>query len=146
MAHPPQWAQDLVIRVALDEGCEILPELTWRRSRQALLSSGRASPPNHAEIKPSGGRWLPQKGRYKRLLNGRVVITAGKDRRDQKLVLLHELAHWLSAVYEHHGPTFWDKAWQLYRRYGVPILYAKQREGTYRKGALAAYCRQRRKE
>jgi hypothetical protein len=119
MPPPPQWAQDLAIRVALDEGCDTLPELTWRRSRQATHSSGKA------------------------IFDGRVIVTAGKERRDQKLVLLHELAHWLMPDDEHHGPAFWDKVWQLYRRYGVPLRYAKEREGQYRKGALAAYRRNR---
>jgi len=73
----------------------------------------------------------------------RVHVTAGTDRTDQKLVLLHELAHWLCDVGEHHGARFWDKAWQLYRRYRVPIRYARKREGNYRKGAALAYARSR---
>lgn len=119
MPNPPQWAQDLTIRVALDEGRDMLPELTWRRSKCSECSSGHA------------------------MLDGRIVVTAGKLRRDQKLILLHELAHWLMPDDEHHGPSFWDKVWQLYHRYGVPIRYAKEREGNYRKGALAAYRRNR---
>ncbi len=120
MPPPPQWAQDLAIRVALDEECVTLPEITWRRSKWNDLSSGHSKNGQEA-----------------------ITITAGKDRKDQKLVLLHELAHWLMPGDEHHGSAFWDKAWQLYRRYGVPLRYAKEREGNYRKGALAAYRRNR---
>ena len=112
----PLWAQDLAIRVAVDEGRDDLPDLRWRRSRGHTFSSGKAF-----------------------YATGRVVITAGTDRRDQKLVVLHELAHWL--LKEGHTSRFWDKAWEFYRRYKVPILYAKQREGIYRKGALVAYRR-----
>lgn len=128
VASVPQWAQDLILRVAVDEGRDSLPELTWRKTRRAFSSSGRAWPPGRNPAYP----------------NGRVIVTAGIDRKYQKLTLLHELAHWLSPVGEHHGPSFWDKAWELYRRYGVPIRFAKEREEShYRKGALAAYSRSR---
>ena len=117
----PMWAQDLVIEVAIDEGRDDLPDVTWRHSKVNAWSSGttyNAAP-------------------------RRIVVTAGKVRKDQKIVLLHELAHWLLPVSEHHGTTFWDKVWELFRRYEVPIMYAKTREGNYRKGAIAAYRRSR---
>jgi len=113
----PRWAQDLAIRVALDEGRDDLPDLTWRRGRRHVMSSG------HVKHLADGGG---------------VTITTGRDRRDQRLVLLHEMAHWLTPG-EYHGPVFWDKAWELYRRYGVPIRYALARERGYRRGALVAY-------
>ena len=121
MVDPPQWAQDLTLRVALDEDRDTLPAITWRRSRWSDMSSGHSKNEEDA-----------------------ITITAGKDRKDQKLVLLHELAHWLMPKNESHSPAFWDKTWQLFRRYGVPMRYARQREGAYRKGAVAAYHRQRR--
>ena len=62
-------------------------------------------------------------------------------RTEQKIVLLHELAHWLLPVGEHHSPAFWDKAWSLFRRYRCPIKVALAREGNYLKGAVAAYHR-----
>ena len=121
----PKWVQDLVICVALEEGCELLPEVVWRRGGSEY-SSGQA--------------WTQRTSRSE-YPEGRVVVTAGRSRKDQKLVLLHELAHWLLPYSEQHGSNFWDKAWELYRRYGVPVLYAKGREGSYRKGALVAYRR-----
>ena len=113
----PTWAQDLAIRVALDEGRDELPTLQWRRSKYGPFSTGTT----YTEAQ-------------------RIVVTAGKDRKDQKLVLLHELAHWLTPG-QNHGPAFWDQAWRLYRRYGVPLRYAKLRERFYRKGSVAAYAR-----
>ena len=116
----PRWAHDLTIRVAIDEGRDTLPDLTWRRSRYELSS-----------------------GHTKHILcGGGVVIPAGTCRKDQKLLLLHELAHWLTPG-EQHSAVYWDQAWRLYRRYNVPIRYAKKREGEYLKGSAAAYRRSR---
>lgn len=63
---------------------------------------------------------------------------AGRDPVDQRLVLCHEIAHWLGAPKEGHSPAFWRRAWRLYRRYRVPIYYALAREGDFH-GAIEAY-------
>lgn len=71
-----------------------------------------------------------------------ITITAGKSRVDQKLVLLHEIAHLIgSKEREGHSPRFWDIAWDLYRTFKVPINYAKKREYSYKQEAKAAYRR-----
>jgi hypothetical protein len=69
------------------------------------------------------------------------MVHAGTARRDQKLVLLHELAHWL--VQAGHTRTFWETAFALYRRYNVPLRYAFKSE-KHDKKARAAYRRLRR--
>ena len=117
MAAPPQWAQDLVIRVAIDEGRDDLPDLTWRR-----------------------GPHLGSQGSYYGDRQ-QIIVTAGKDRMAQRLTLLHEVAHWLMPQRIVHAPAFWDKAWELYRRYKVPVRFALRIEGIYRKGAILAYRR-----
>ena len=116
----PKWASALVCRVAEDEGIAVPPRLTWRRSRTGWLSSGHTKSD---------------------LRKPHITVTAGKSRKDQKLVLLHELAHWLAGPDAHHGARFWDQAWTLYRRYKVPLRMALQRERTYRKEAAVAYRR-----
>ena len=147
----PMWAQNLVLQVAIDEGRDDLPELTWRKRHKQRLTAGMkafiARDPDrarrwakHTVAEGSSGRTFKPYSLFK---PDRVHVTAGSDRKDQKLVLLHELAHWLLPAGEHHGADFWDKAWELYRRYKVPIRYAKAREGNYRKGAIAAYRRSR---
>ncbi len=115
----PKWAQELTIRVALDEGQDTLPNLVWK----------------HANRLPSSGHWNN--------MTNTATIRAGKDRKDAKLVLLHELAHWLAGHKEWrwHSACFWDKAFDLYHRYGVPMAYAKKREEGYMKGATLAYRR-----
>ena len=116
MSAPPKWANDLFDAVWWAHGePQAIPRLTWRRSRVHGLSSGRYLTREH-----------------------RIVVTAGKSRQDQKLTLLHEIAHALTPG-EHHSDHFWMVAWKLYRRWGVPIKYAREREGKYRKGSEVAY-------
>lgn len=117
----PRWAQDLALDASLwweHEGHEpVLPELVWRRADRHQTSA------------------------YCCIVQGkeRIALTAGRDRTDAKLCLLHEMAHALT--HQAHTATFWATAWQLYRRYKVPITYARKREGSYMKGALVAYHR-----
>ena len=65
---------------------------------------------------------------------------AGSDPLDQRLTLLHELAHWLTPPArrrrgrsEHHGRAFYRAAFGLYERHGVPAEDALRLEsGRYR--------------
>ena len=114
MALPPTWAHKLLIRVTRDAQRRDRPRLKWRRHNRHL-SSG----------------WC-------HMATGTIMIHAGTAHRDQKLVLLHELAHWL--VRAGHTTTFWDTAFALYRRYKVPMRYAFKSE-KHAKKARAAYRR-----
>ena len=118
----PAWAERIVREVARARR-RPAPILRWRRAR-TRRSAGSA----HSHLQE----------------NGSVSIAAGRDPVDQRLVLCHELAHWLSAPDEGHTQTFWSRAWKLYRRYRVPIHYALVREGQY-EGAVQAYRAQLRK-
>jgi hypothetical protein len=60
---------------------------------------------------------------------------------NHRIVLLHELAHWLLPIDVHHSDEFWDKAWELFRRYKVPIRLALRTEGTSRGESYQAYRR-----
>lgn len=133
----PKWAQDLVVNTILFVNPDApLPEIRWRRG-SAHSSSGNSKP------------------EY-------ITITAGIARRDAKLVLLHELAHWLLPrikktygrgkwqrefiVCQGHTDEFWDLAWSLYRWAKLPVAYCKQREFTYKAGAKKAYLRSRKEK
>jgi len=154
----PQWAQDLVLRVALDEGRDDVPCLTWHRSSRSAFSSGRCFT-DRIHVTAGSSRRQTQIPYRSGRRTGQVSVRA-----EQKLVLLHEVAHWINGhetrtvkagglwndangnlikdfTYDQnlpHGPRFWDTAWRLYRTYKVPLTYAKVREGNYRKGALIA--------
>ena len=138
MTNVPQWALDLVSLVAADEQRKDIPDIVWRRKKKAM-SSGICYPKRI--VISAGSRKYQANIPYRVTRNGPWRTVGIRD--DQRLTLLHELAHWLSPIGEHHGPQFWDKAWEMFRRYNVPILYAKVREGNYRKGAIAAYKRTR---
>ena len=115
--NPPIWAERIVREVARARRRRP-PELRWRRARR-LRSAGSADSPKKADA-------------------GGISIAAGRDPVDQRLVLCHELAHWLSRPDEGHTMAFWLRAWRLYRRYRVPIHYALAREGEF-EGAVQAY-------
>lgn len=98
-AAAPAWATDLVASVCADAGVAP-PRLAWRR-RRGSASTGVA-----------------------RRGAGLIAVRAGEDQLDQRLTLLHELAHWLSPPARrrrspHHGRAFYRVAFSLYRRHGL---------------------------
>lgn len=112
---PPAWARDLVSAVCAEAGLPE-PRLVWRL-RNAPHSTGVA-----------------------RRHDGVIAVCAGTDEVDQRLTLLHELAHWLSPMPRrrggrsvHHGRAFYAVAFDLYRRNGIPPFDALRLEsGRYR--------------
>ena len=114
MINPPKWAQDLVINACIKMDSE-LPTLTWRQ-RNSEASNGYCDLPSR-----------------------HIVIHAGKNHLDQKLYLLHELAHAITG--HQHTSEFWDMAWKLYRWAKLPIKHCQKREYPYKKGAAIAYRR-----
>jgi len=107
----PAWAVKLAADVCETAGVEV-PVLTWRRSADAVKSSGRYYGTER-----------------------RIVVTTGRDRKDQRFVLLHELAHHLTPKAK-HSRAFWQVAWTLYGRFGL-ARYGLDRDGAYRVAALA---------
>lgn len=110
----PAWAQSLVASVCGDAGIA-QPRLAWR-SRSGEHSTGVTR-------------------RSDRL----VGVRAGTDELDQRLTLLHELAHWLAPAPRrgrrpvHHGRDFYEVAFELYRRHGLADADALRLEsGRYR--------------
>ncbi len=98
-AGAPAWATALVAEVCTDAGVAP-PRLVWRR-RRSDSSTGVA-----------------------RRSAGMIAVRAGEDPLDQRLTLLHELAHWLSPPARrrrspHHGRAFYRVAFALYRRHGL---------------------------
>ena len=102
MAEAPIWARALVV-TACAEADVPLPRLRWR-VRARPTSSG-----------------------VTRRHDGSISLTAGSDLVDQRLTLLHELAHWLAPMPSrrrrratHHDLAFYRVAFELYRRHGIP--------------------------
>lgn len=119
MADAPAWASSLVRDICADAGVEP-PRLAWRR-RSRPASSGVA---RHAA--------------------GTVSVVAGSDEVDQRLTLLHELAHWIVGAparprrgrVAHHDAAFYAAAFRLYRRHGIPDAVALAGEGARYPSAL----------
>ena len=113
----PGWARSLVASVCADAGIE-QPRLSWRR-RAGEHSTG-----------------------VTRRHDGIVAVRAGSDELDQRLTLLHELAHWLSPPPRrarraiHHGRPFYEVAFALYRRHGVADADALRLESARYRSSL----------
>jgi hypothetical protein len=105
---PPAWAVRLVSETCEARGIKA-PTLTWRK-----------------------GSGLSSSGRYY-ATEDRITITAGSDRQDQRLVLLHEIAHHLTPK-AHHGEAFWRVAWALFREHRL-TRYALTRKTPYKAAA-----------
>ena len=95
------------------------PRLLWR-SRQGGPSTGVA-----------------------RRSEGTISVRAGSDPLDQRLTLLHELAHWIAPVARrrgrrsvHHGRAFYAVAFELYRRHGLAGADALRLESARYRSAL----------
>lgn len=106
--NPPKWAQELALSALVyleTKGYKVeVPPIHWRHSKYNNSSSGICYQHKH------------------------ITVTAGKDRRDAKLVLLHEIAHWVLPDKEHHGDNFWRLAFDLYRTNGLPVRVCINRE------------------
>lgn len=112
MAEAPAWARALVLAVCAEADVPT-PRLFWRR-RARPMSSG-----------------------VTRRHSASIAVVAGSDLMDQRLTLLHELAHWLAPVARrrrgrvaHHDRAFYDVAFGLYRRYSVPDAFALTAESA----------------
>ncbi len=114
----PAWASGVVRDVCSAAGVA-LPSLRWRRAPRSA-SSG-----------------------VTRRAGGSISVTAGTDELDQRLTLLHELAHWLGPLPRrrsgrilHHDARFYVTAFGLYRGHGIPDAEALAREGGRYPSAL----------
>jgi hypothetical protein len=118
----PAWAVALVEAVCADAGVAP-PRLSWR-GRRGEHSTGVA-----------------------RRHDGMIAVRAGADVLDQRLTLLHELAHWLAPAparrdgrrrrrTPHHDVTFYRIAFDLYRRHGLADADALRLESAHYPSSL----------
>ena len=115
----PAWATRLTEEVCADAGVAA-PVLAWRR-RSSEMSTGLT----RRDI-------------------GVIAVRGGTDPTDQRLTLLHELAHWLAPTARrgrrkraiHHGDAFYRAAFELYRRHGIPDSDALRLEAARYRSSL----------
>ena len=135
---PPRWAADLAARVCAEAGVAV-PRLEWlpassvpkrlRSRRTTYRIAGLTLDPNR-ELS-AGSTYFGEET---------IRVWHGTLRASQRLVLLHELAHWI--VRGFHTDRFWDEALRLYKRYApTGLAFAVESEARYRTGALRAAVR-----
>lgn len=133
----PDWATELFEKVCKDYNRGLPSQFVWKK-RNSQYTTGTTYPSwDRRYVKTKTG--LKSINWY-----GEVVVRAGKDEQDQKLVLLHELAHHVvarskSGRGQGHTIKFWKLAFELYERYGVDMDYAYKREKNYKRKATQAY-------
>ena len=112
----PEWARLLLARCCADAGCAAPARLRWMQ------------------------RVRPSSSGVTRHHDGSISMVAGTDALDQRLTLLHELAHWLTprparrraGRSQHHDRRFYAAAFALYERHGISSADALAREaGRY---------------
>lgn len=133
----PQWAIDLTEEVCKDYNRTLPGELKWKIATRES-SSGRTM---YAKGKAGKQLFVRKKTGRVVAFRGSVGVVAGSSEKDAKLVLLHELAHWVCTRGKSMGHTvvFWKKAFELYKRYGVDMEYAFSREKDYKSTAVSVY-------
>ncbi len=114
----PSWVSEIVHGVCAAAGVAE-PVVRWRQARR-VASSG-----------------------VTRRSAGSISVTVGSDAVDQRLTLLHELAHWLGPVPRrrrgrvvHHDAGFYAIAFDLYRRHGIADAQVLAHEGGRYPSAL----------
>ncbi len=125
MNTPPKWAQELTLKTLLwwqAQGNDTdVPNLIWK----------------HGNSDESSG-WSNIVGDDRS-----VSVMAGSSRTGAKLILLHELTHFITR--RRHDMTFWTTEWELIRYFKLPIRYCLARERDYKKLSVVAYHNSRRK-
>lgn len=144
--NTPQWATDLVIQVCKDYKRTLPRILTWENTEH-LKSSGWCSYMKSKDKNRYQRKYFRIYADYKKFQDRhqQIKIKAGYDLQDQRLVLLHELAHWVKM--QKHTRRFWETAFLFYEQYGVeigqPVMpfleYAFDREKHYRQMATTVY-------
>ncbi len=123
----PAWAIKLCEQVCQEEGVRV-PSIRWRVAYappQQVSPTVRAAfniPPTY--LHSSGRAWYDW-----------ISITAGNEKRETKIVLLHELAHVIRMQKRDdrsHGSAFYEVAWRLWRRHRCGFDNVIAREAHYK--------------
>ena len=140
---PPQWATELVSRAASFLGTEQTPTVIWHPSSDEtparLDNKNDKTQPIEGVRYPVAdmtGAWTIKASPSPR--TGVIEVWPGRSRRDQRFVLLHEIAHWYMPGHR-HDRYFYECAWGLYQKFMPRSLgYILGREATGSTAALRA--------
>lgn len=134
MKNVPAWAEQMILTVAAEHRRRA-PDVEWIQVRTHTRTAGNAS------VERADIVLTDQKARrvQVRIDGGGCKKRGRMEKQYARLVLLHELAHWLRPQSEIHSREFWVQAFVLYRRFRVPMAYALRSEAEYKQGALDGY-------
>lgn len=138
IGNPPEWATELFTRVCKDYNRGLPSEFIWRNRNSKYSSGATNSHWRTLLLRTKTGKQRKVK------FYGYVRVCSGTYEQDQRLVLLHELAHHIvgrsiKGRREGHSMRFWKLAFELYDNYGVDMDYAIDREKGYKVKASQAY-------
>lgn len=113
----PAWAFQ-VLQVECQRAGVPVPSLLWRRAPGVTVQTSGSTN-----------------------LDRGIRMNVGSDTKYAKMVLLHEISHWIRNTRGgerfSHDSEFWNIAFGLYRRYRMG-LYALEHEQSYKIGAIHA--------
>ena len=127
----PGWAWDLIETVERGErrawkrygGDQLVQEITWAVTRRTPYDN-RRTPYDKMIAKAESGTIRASTSGVAQWEDSRIRIMAGTEILDQRMVLLHELAHLLAPEREMHSMVWARIAARLYRKYGGPEIVA----------------------
>jgi len=124
--NPPDWVEPLVRKALATVGIDETPTVKWKIPYGTYY---------WWNAQHGSGTYC---GKTKTML-----IRAGQDEKYNKLLVLHELAHYVAHVLDgdgNHTDFFWDVAFHFYTVFRMKT-YAYKHERTYKQGAVKAYHR-----
>src|SRR5207244_476222 len=121
----PEWATPIIRDVLYLHNRTKPPRILWKHGRGSGVAYRKGRKVN----------WNGLSFRIKRRRGSHeITLRIDGDLTGSKLVLLHELSHWLLRDGHGHDKTFWRKAWELYYIFLTPeeLEAIKQREFNYK--------------
>jgi hypothetical protein len=112
---PPTWVTQLLTEVCEYTKLKPIPYLIWK-THERNWTSGYANYTDYT-----------------------ILLRAGTDAEESKMVLLHEVTHHLCCHNVQHSETFWRKALGLYKHFGLNMEKCLAREGSIWKGPSRVY-------
>lgn len=129
--HEPEWATPIIRDVLVLHNRTKRPRIEWKKGGGSGVTKKRGMyRRNGYSYKIRRRRGTPD-----------IICRLNDDVTRGKIILLHELAHWLLRAGHHHDKTFWRKAWELYFFFLTPqeLEKAKADEFWYKDKAKQVY-------
>ncbi len=129
----PEWATPIIRDVLALHNRTKAPRIRWVKSKYG----GSGVTYKRGIVRRNGWSYKIRRRRGTPDITVKLSNKLGRD----KLVLLHEMAHWLLRAGHHHDKTFWRKAWDLYFFFLTPqeIEENKGSEFSYKSKAQEVY-------